>query len=163
MTDARAAFGMGVTRGANHSSSGKAVRGLVDSSTFACRDLIMARFSVCIPVYNGAAFVEQALAEAEERDAARARGESTGPLHGVPVAIKEEVDVAGAVTTFGGRTNVTPAAADAETVRRLRAAGRVPAVLYGHGQAPRHIALPAREFRGDAPAATVVHVSAARS
>lgn len=30
--------------------------------------------------------------------------------------------------------------------RRTRRAGKVPAVLYGHGQAPRHIALPAREF-----------------
>ncbi|MGE5827476.1 MAG: 50S ribosomal protein L25/general stress protein Ctc [Micromonosporaceae bacterium] len=30
--------------------------------------------------------------------------------------------------------------------RRTRRAGRVPAVLYGHGEAPRHIALPAREF-----------------
>ncbi len=61
MTNARAAFGMGVTRGAYHSSSSKAVRGLVDSSAYACRDLMMARFSVCIPVYNGAAFIEQAL------------------------------------------------------------------------------------------------------
>ena len=66
---------------------------------------------------------ERALADARDRDAAPAEGR--GPLHGVPVAIKEELDVAGAVTTFGGRMNVTPAAADAETVRRLRAAGAV--------------------------------------
>ncbi|GAA0910414.1 50S ribosomal protein L25/general stress protein Ctc [Virgisporangium aurantiacum] len=30
--------------------------------------------------------------------------------------------------------------------RRTRRAGLVPAVLYGHGEKPRHIALPAREF-----------------
>jgi large subunit ribosomal protein L25 len=30
--------------------------------------------------------------------------------------------------------------------RRTRRAGKVPAVIYGHGTAPRHIALPAREF-----------------
>ena len=30
--------------------------------------------------------------------------------------------------------------------RRTRRAGKVPAVLYGHGEAPKHIALPAREF-----------------
>lgn len=30
--------------------------------------------------------------------------------------------------------------------RRTRRAGKVPAVLYGHGEAPRHLALPAREF-----------------
>ena len=65
---------------------------------------------------------EQALAEAAERDTAT--GER-GPLHGVPVAIKEELDVAGQVTTYGGRANVTPATADAEVVRRLRAAGAV--------------------------------------
>ena len=30
--------------------------------------------------------------------------------------------------------------------RRTRRAGKMPAVLYGHGEAPKHIALPAREF-----------------
>lgn len=65
---------------------------------------------------------EQALAEADSRDA---EWGERGPLHGVPLAIKEEVDVAGQVTTFGGRANVTPAARDAEIVRRLRAAGAV--------------------------------------
>ena len=30
--------------------------------------------------------------------------------------------------------------------RRIRAAGKIPAVLYGHGTDPRHLALPAREF-----------------
>lgn len=30
--------------------------------------------------------------------------------------------------------------------RRIRRAGQIPAVLYGHGEAPRHLALPAREF-----------------
>ena len=30
--------------------------------------------------------------------------------------------------------------------RRTRRAGQVPAVLYGHGESPKHIALPAREF-----------------
>jgi amidase len=66
-----------------------------------------------------------ALAEAAERDDALARGEEPGPLHGVPVAIKEELDVEGQVTTFGGRANLTPAARDAEVVRRLREAGAV--------------------------------------
>ncbi|HET7734682.1 MAG TPA: amidase [Nocardioidaceae bacterium] len=48
-----------------------------------------------------------------------------GPLGGVPVGIKQENDVAGSVTTFGGRSNVLPAEADSEVVRRLRAAGAV--------------------------------------
>ncbi len=65
---------------------------------------------------------DAALAEASARD--EERGER-GPLHGVPVAVKEEVDVAGAVTTFGGRANTTPAGADGAVVRRLREAGAV--------------------------------------
>jgi amidase len=48
-----------------------------------------------------------------------------GPLYGVPVAIKEELDVAGCVTTFGGRGNSTPRAQDGEVVRRLREAGAI--------------------------------------
>ncbi|WGL51046.1 amidase family protein [Nocardioides sp. BP30] len=51
--------------------------------------------------------------------------EDRGPLAGVPIAVKAEADVAGVVTTFGGRSNSTPAAADSEVVRRLRAAGAV--------------------------------------
>lgn len=65
---------------------------------------------------------ERALAEADARDAQR---DGRGPLHGVPVAVKEELDVAGEVTTFGGRANRTPKQADGEVVRRLRAAGAV--------------------------------------
>lgn len=67
---------------------------------------------------------EQARAEAIERDRERAAGE-VGPLHGIPIAIKDEIDIAGLVTTFGTRANSTPAKADAEVVRRLRAAGAV--------------------------------------
>jgi amidase len=68
---------------------------------------------------------DRALAEASDRDAAQARGENLGPLHGVPIAIKEEVHVAGEVTTFGGRANRLPVDSDAEVVRRLREAGAV--------------------------------------
>ena len=74
---------------------------------------------------------EQALAEAHDRDVLGA--DAGGPLHGVPVAIKEEMDVRGAVTTFGGRANLTPAAADSEVVRRLRKAG---AVIVGKTNMP---------------------------
>ncbi|WP_411103223.1 amidase [Streptomyces sp. cmx-4-9] len=63
----------------------------------------------------------QALAEADARDAQQPRG----PLHGVPVAVKDELDVAGQVTTFGGAANRTPVGTDCEAVRRLRAAGGV--------------------------------------
>ncbi len=68
---------------------------------------------------------DRALAEADARDTARAAGEELGPLHGVPVAIKEELHVAGEVSSFGGRANRTPRSEDSEPVRRLRAAGAV--------------------------------------
>ena len=68
---------------------------------------------------------EEAMAEAGDRDRAHASGAEPGPLHGVPVAIKDELDVGGQVTTFGGRGDSTPAARDAEVVRRLREAGAV--------------------------------------
>jgi len=76
---------------------------------------------------------EQARTEADTRDTARARGGELPPLHGVPIAIKEEIDVAGQVTTFGGRANHTPAAQDSEVVRRLRDAG---AVIIGKTSMP---------------------------
>lgn len=68
---------------------------------------------------------ERALAEADARDAHQAAGGELGPLHGVPVVIKEELAVEGLVTTFGGNANSVPAAADCEVVRRLRTAGAV--------------------------------------
>jgi len=85
---------------------------------------------------------DEAVAEAEARDAALAQGRPAGPLHGVPLAIKEEVDVAGTVTTFGGDGNATPAPADAEIVRRLREAG---AVIVGKTTMPEFGAWPFTE------------------
>src|SRR4051794_31820753 len=76
---------------------------------------------------------DQARADADRLDAALADGGPVGPLHGVPVAIKEELDVAGCVTTFGGSANTTPVPADGEVVRRLRQAG---AVIIGKTRMP---------------------------
>ncbi|MGB0099047.1 MAG: amidase [Nocardioides sp.] len=86
--------------------------------------------------------VDAALAEADDRDAALASGAPAGSLHGVPIAIKEELDVAGAVTTFGGEGNSTPVAADGEVVRRLREAG---AVIVGKTTMPEFGAFPFTE------------------
>jgi amidase len=85
---------------------------------------------------------DEARAEAAARDALQTDGGAPGPLHGVPIAIKEEIDVAGTVTTFGGEANETPAAADAEIVRRLRAAG---AVIVGKTTMPEFGAFPYTE------------------
>ncbi len=69
-------------------------------------------------------FAERALLEAEQAEA-RLRGGDRRPLLGVPVAIKDEVDLAGDLTTYGTDGFDQPAAADAEAVRRLREAGAV--------------------------------------
>ena len=63
-------------------------------------------------------------AEADAADERRSAGEEA-PLLGVPVAIKDIVDVEGVVTQFGTRAFDRPAAGDGEMVARLRRAGAV--------------------------------------
>src|SRR3954463_13556540 len=72
----------------------------------------------------GAVYAERALAQAAEADRRRRSGELL-PLLGVPVAVKDEIDLAGEITSRGTAAVATPAAGDAEVVRRLRAAGAV--------------------------------------
>jgi aspartyl-tRNA(Asn)/glutamyl-tRNA(Gln) amidotransferase subunit A len=72
---------------------------------------------------------EQALEQARKRDLARARGDVKGPLHGVPVSLKDVFDTAGIPTTAGARfLSGRKPSADAEAARRLFEAG---AVLMG--------------------------------
>ena len=71
------------------------------------------------------------LAESARADAARAEeelaaGRDRGPLHGIPVGIKDLVDIAGTVTGFGSDpVFAAPATRDAAMVAHLRAAGAV--------------------------------------
>lgn len=55
------------------------------------------------------------------------RGRWRGPLHGIPIALKDNMDLAGYRTTAASavRRNSSPAAVDAEVVRRLKQAGAV--------------------------------------
>ena len=69
-------------------------------------------------------FTEQALADAASADTARAAGKHL-PLLGIPIAVKDDVDVAGVPTRFGTAGAGRIAHADAEVVRRLRAAGAI--------------------------------------
>ena len=80
------------------------------------------------PALNGFITVtaESALAEARVAEDEVARGEWRGPLHGIPIAIKDLIDTAGTRTTAGSALykDRVPAQ-DAEVVRRLRQAGAV--------------------------------------
>jgi amidase len=67
---------------------------------------------------------ERAMLEAEQAEA-RLRGGDERPLLGVPIAIKDSLDLAGELTTFGTDGFDKPAVADAEMVRRLREAGAI--------------------------------------
>jgi amidase len=67
---------------------------------------------------------ERALLEAEQAEARLKAGDER-PLLGVPIAIKNESDVVGEVTTHGTDAFTEPASADCEMVRRLREAGAI--------------------------------------
>ena len=77
---------------------------------------------------------DRALEEAAEADAALARGDAAGPLHGVPMTLKDSLDTEGVVTTGGttGRRDFVPDR-DATVTARLRAAG---AILMGKTNTP---------------------------
>ena len=77
-------------------------------------------------------WAEAALAAADQADGRLAAGEPA-PLQGVPIAIKDTIDVAGDVTMLGTAGFDQPAAADSTLVARLREAG---AVILGKTNLP---------------------------
>ena len=94
-------------------------------------DACAARLDACNGDVNAVVVprLDEAREEAKAADEALARGEPTGPLHGVPFTAKEVIPVAGLPCTNGtlllaGRK----ATEDAEVIRRLRGAG---AILLG--------------------------------
>lgn len=67
-----------------------------------------------------------AQAEAADRDAQRQRGQRLGPLHGIPILFKDNIDVVGMPATAGCRALAQRRPRqDADVVRRLREAGAV--------------------------------------
>lgn len=77
----------------------------------------------------------EARREADAADAAARRGEELGPLHGVPVTIKDQFDVAGLPTTWGiSRFSDRVATHDGPHVAALRAAG---AIVLGKTNVPQ--------------------------
>jgi aspartyl-tRNA(Asn)/glutamyl-tRNA(Gln) amidotransferase subunit A len=78
---------------------------------------------------------ERARADARRAEEAVTRGEKLGPLHGVPVSIKDLLDVEGVPTRHGSAifADNPPAASDDITVARLKAAG---AIIVGKANSP---------------------------
>jgi aspartyl-tRNA(Asn)/glutamyl-tRNA(Gln) amidotransferase subunit A len=114
------------------------------SGAFTCESLTQAfleRIAVYNAHYNAITFLNpDALATARSIDARRAAGETLGPLAGVPVVVKDTMDMRGFPTTGGwslltsqkGGVDLYPAT-DAPVVARLRAAG---AVILGKTNVP---------------------------
>ena len=99
-------------------------------------DFYLARIDRLNPRINAVILerAEEARKEAARCDELTAKGQSLGPLHGVPMTVKESFDVAGTPSTWGltaHRDNI--AERDALSVERLRRAG---AVVFGKTNVP---------------------------
>lgn len=96
-----------------------------------CRDLtdaVLSRIERFNPVLNcyGLVLAERALAHADALDRLLATGVDLGPLHGIPIAVKDNIDTGGVPTTMGSQIlagRIPPA--DATSVARLSRAGAV--------------------------------------
>ena len=95
-------------------------------------ELFLGRIEAIDPHCNAfrTTLAEQALAEADAWAQADSEGSAQANpgllLAGVPIAVKDDLAVAGQSATMGSRSFGPPAAADAEASRRLRAAGAIP-------------------------------------
>jgi len=68
---------------------------------------------------------DQATADAQRADAEIRSGHCRGPLHGIPIAVKDLIDVAGTKTTSGSALPATEVSVDAPVIARLREAGAI--------------------------------------
>jgi amidase len=108
------------------------------AARFSSRELLehyLARVERLNPPLNAVVTLDAdgALEDADTADAALARGDGVGPLHGVPMTIKDCYDTAGMRTTCGVEDWDCVPERDAEAVRRLRDAG---AVIFGKTNTP---------------------------
>ena len=103
-------------------------------------DSCLARIAAVDPAVNAMVAIDEGGARraAREAEAALMRGDPLGPLHGVPVGIKDTQDTAGLRTTYGSLlfADHVPTT-DAGCVARLRAAG---AVILGKTNTPEFAA-----------------------
>ena len=106
----------------------------IKAGTVSSTDLVhacLARIDVYNPKVNAFITVtrERALAQAKTLDAEQRAGRLRGPLHGIPIALKDNIDTAGVRTTAASAVfDDRVPSDDAEVARRLAAAG---AVLIG--------------------------------
>src|SRR5918998_2879951 len=90
--------------------------------------MLLARIEAANPAVNAVVELrrEAALREAAAADEATARGDDAGPLHGVPMTIKDSFDVAGMRTTWGNPAfEDFVADSDSTVARRLKEAGAI--------------------------------------
>jgi amidase len=107
-----------------------------DTTARAATESVLARIAVANPQVNALASVtpDKALQAADAADAAQARGDVLGALHGVPVTIKVNIDVKGEATDEGVhafKDNI--AISDSPLVQSMREAG---AIVVGRNNAP---------------------------
>ncbi len=99
-----------------------------ETTSAALTELMLDRIEQHNPTLNAFITVTPELARdaARQADAELAAGRDRGPLHGIPIAIKDLIDTAGIRTTYGSKLfeDHVPAK-DATVVRRLREAGAV--------------------------------------
>jgi amidase len=122
---------------------------LVAAGEVSSRELVaavLARIERVDPALNAfrVVFAERALTEADQADARRGAG-AARPLLGVPVAIKDDTDVAGEITAFGSLGYGDAPARDADIVRALREAG---AIVVGKTNVPELTMFPYTESLG---------------
>lgn len=105
---------------------------MIRSGHISSREVIQAhleRIEEVNPHLNAVTVVlsEQALEAADKADQRLAAGEAVGPLHGVPMTVKENIDLIGSATTQGLviLKEVKPPA-DAPHIAQLKAAGAIP-------------------------------------
>jgi amidase len=115
----------------------QAQAGLLAADELSSRQLVertLSRIAAAQPTLNAFRLVrvDASLREADEADRRLAAGERTALL-GVPVAIKDDTDIAGETTPFGCAGQWAVSDQDAEVVRRLKAAG---AVIVGKTNSP---------------------------
>jgi amidase len=90
-----------------HNFPARQLAGMIRSREASAREVVTAfldRIEALNPTYNAIISLlprAQIIAQADAADAAVARGDAVGPLHGLPMAVKDTADTAGILSTYG--------------------------------------------------------------